>query len=618
MKKCLFILACTLGLFSARAQDVFQPVQKASGYYVLQDLTKVENDLLPVQIVTPKVEAEEIEFHMPRIIPGTYDVHNYGRFVKNIKALTADGAELPIDSVSINRWKISDAKKLYKISYQVEDSYDFAINTGIFEPAGTSHEDSVFLLNNFGYIGYLEGRENEEFELNIRKPKGFYGATALQGEMGEQLDRFTVKDYFTLHDNPLMYTVPDTAWHRVGNARVLVSVYSPNQIVFADSAMKGITAVLDAAAKYLGGELPVNKYAVLLYTAPMTGMGGGYGALEHHTSTVLYMPEMDGERFYSSVKDITSHEFFHIITPLGIHSEHVADFDFIDPEISEHIWLYEGVTEYNSHIVQVRDGIYTPEEFLDVMRDKLKSNDRFNPDIPLTQASKHTLTFFKDQYLNFYQKGALAAMALDLKLITLSDGKYRLVNLLEDLGNTYGADTFFVDDNLFDIMAETTYPEIEEFLARHIASTEPLPLKELMAEVGINYQPVVYERGVSPGGYTVRYNFETERLVIKDTENMNEFGKKLGLKEGDEIIEFNGEVVNIGNMRSLLSEFYEETEPGDKVKMLVARKNEAGEYEEEKLKARAILVDIPKEHVISIIEDASPQQLRLRKAWLNK
>ena len=94
---------------------------------------------------------------------------------------------------------------------------------------------------------------------------------------------------------------------------------------------------------------------------------------------------------------------------------------------------------------------------------------------------------------------------------------------------------------------------------------------------------------------------------------MNEFGRKLGLQEGDEIIEFNGEAVNIGNMSRLLSEFYENTEPGDKVKMLVARKNEDGEYEEEKLKARAMLVDIPQEHVISIREDASPRQIRLRK-----
>jgi predicted metalloprotease with PDZ domain len=616
-KKHLVLLLLAFGTL-ATAQ--FQPRQEANNYHVLQDLTAVENDRLPIIIVCPKIEDTTAEFHMPRIIPGTYDVHNYGRFVQNLTALAANGDTLPLTKLDLNRWSISQANRLYKLTYQVDDTYDYeGEDLDIFEPAGTSQEDSVFLLNNFGYVGYIKGFESVPYTLNIRKPKGFYGATALSGKTTDTLDQFQIDDYFSLHDNPIMYNLPDTAWHEVGGAQVLVSVYSPNGLVTAEKCMEEITRVLDATATYLGGQLPVDKYAVLVYCIPLDQAGNSYGALEHHTSTVLYMPEADSPEFYAGVRDITSHEFFHIITPLRIHSQYVADFDFINPEMSEHIWLYEGVTEYNSHLVQVRDGIYDTQEFIDVLGDKLESNDRFNQEVPLTMASRYTLGLYKNQYLNFYQKGAIVGMAVDLKLIELSEGKYRLIDLLTELGNVYGTDTFFVDEDLFEIMAQTAgYPELEEFLVRHIASAEALPLNQLFDLVGINYYPSITEPRITIGGFSLGYNFETERLMVRGADEMNAFGQKMGFKEGDELLEIQGLEVSYETLQEVLNTFYGATEVGDKVKVKVARKEEDGSYDEETLKAKAALVPVERLHVFEINDTSTKEQLELRKAWINQ
>jgi predicted metalloprotease with PDZ domain len=48
--------------------------------------------------------------------------------------------------------------------------------------------------------------------------------------------------------------------------------------------------------------------------------------------------------------DVVSHEFFHIVTPLSIHSKEIQDFDYNDPKMSEHLWMYEGVTEYFANL----------------------------------------------------------------------------------------------------------------------------------------------------------------------------------------------------------------------------------------------------------------------------
>jgi predicted metalloprotease with PDZ domain len=60
--------------------------------------------------------------------------------------------------------------------------------------------------------------------------------------------------------------------------------------------------------------------------------------------------------------DVVSHEFFHIVTPLSIHSKEIQDF-YNDPKMSEHLWMYEGVTEYFANLFQINQGLITEEDF---------------------------------------------------------------------------------------------------------------------------------------------------------------------------------------------------------------------------------------------------------------
>ncbi len=615
-------IACALALCSifttALQAQKFAPLQSDDHCSVRLNLKEVKDDKLKVQMIPVLIKEDSVEFHMPRIIPGTYDIHNYGRYLSEFKAYTASGDSLKTKKLDINRWRIYTAQKLYRIEYLVDDTYDTPEPSNIFEPSGTSLEDSVFLLNNFGFIGYINGYKDYTYHLEIIKPKGFYGSTALEGELSDTLDLFEVKDYFTVHDNPIMYSIPDTATRMVGGTEVIVSVYSPRKTVNAAECMKEISAVLDAAAEYLGGELPADKYCVIIYTVSLDNASNSYGALEHHTSTVLYMPEFPGPQFYSGVRDITSHEFFHIVTPLGIHSQQIADFNFIDPDMSRHIWLYEGVTEYNSHLVQVRSNIYSTEEFLEVMRNKLVSASQFNQYVPITQASKYTLTFYKDQYYNFYQKGAVAGMALDLKLRSLSGGEYGLRDLLGELGAVYHQDTFFVDDQLFDIITERTYPEMEEFFARHFEGAEPFPLSELLEYAGIAYYEGQEEARIEGFGVDFGYNFNTNRIKVSDVNEMTSFARDLGLQVGDELIEFNGKEINLGNINEIIGEFFRETKAGEKVKVLVARPDGDSGFDKEKLKAKARIGTVVVDHVFEILEEPNPEQARFRQLWINQ
>jgi predicted metalloprotease with PDZ domain len=147
------------------------------------------------------------------------------------------------------------------------------------------------------------------------------------------------------------------------------------------------------------------------------------------------------------------------------------------PRMSKHLWLYEGVTEYFASHVQVHENLISVDEFMQKIREYIFSSMAYNDTLPFTEMSAKVLDEHEKEYGNVYQKGALIGMALDIQLRDLSDGKYGLVDLMQDLAKTYGKGKPFKDDELFDKITELTYPEIRTFFARYVEGNERLPLQ---------------------------------------------------------------------------------------------------------------------------------------------
>ncbi|MGB3463896.1 MAG: peptidase M61, partial [Cyclobacteriaceae bacterium] len=401
------------------------------------DLINVSEDKVDVTYTPPSPSGNQAEFQIPKIVPGTYSISDFGRFVNDFTALSETGDTLEVEKLSENRWRIDNAKQLATITYRVDDTYDTDKSNVIFEPGGTNIDaaNDLFTINTFGFIGYLKEFEKTPYEVTVKHKEGLYGATSMKGEkIDETTDKFTAPNYFELADAPILYSIPDTTSMQIGGAEILVSVYSPNKKLNAKEVMGNVKEILTAQKDYLGGNLPIDKYAFLIYLFPGQTKSGAYGALEHSYSSLYILPEAGIDRIGSIVNDVAAHEFFHIVTPLNIHAEQIGNFDFIEPEMSKHLWLYEGVTEYSAQHVQVKYGLISVEEFLNEMRIKMFSATRYNRDLPFTEMSANVLKpEYEDQYANVYEKGALIGMCLDLLLLKESEGDYNLQQLMQDL-----------------------------------------------------------------------------------------------------------------------------------------------------------------------------------------
>ncbi|GAB3539652.1 peptidase M61 [Pontibacter brevis] len=618
LKKSLLLLILSLGLHLS----VYAQQEPAAGRYnVSIDLTEVRDDRVQVTLQAPPIAQKEITYIMPKIVPGTYSVSDFGRFVTNLKAYTRTGDTLAVKQLDTNRWRISNAPALSRITYWVDDTFDAQKREEVlFEPGGTNIEENKnFLLNPFGFVGYFEGMKQVPYELNITKPEGFYGSTSLQAVAStDTTDRYLLPDYMELADSPLMYNRPDTTVLALGGTEVLVSVYSPSGRVTSGPIAKNVQSILEAQRSYLGGTLPVEKYAFLIYVPERVGKSGSYGALEHSYSSVYFLPEMPEAQFSSTIRDVAAHEFFHIVTPLNVHSEEIGNFDFINPQMSKHLWMYEGVTEYFASHVQVYENLIDLNEYLQKVRENIvTSKAYYNDTLPFTEMSANVLDEYEDQYGNVYQKGALIGLVLDVRLRELSGGAYGLRNLMLDLSGTYGKDKPFKDEALFDKIAELAYPEIREFFRRHVEGAEPLPLDETFRKVGIRYEPTATRQVISFGNFTPGFDQEAGRITVVETDEMDAFGREMGFRPGDQLLALNGTEITPQNIREVIGEQLQQMQPGERITITVGRENTKGKIKKKKLKGRATALERQSLHVLEPAPDATPEQKALRAAWLN-
>ena len=593
-----------------------------SKYEFSVDLTKCADDKLTIDLITPSFSSPEIIYRLPKIVPGTYEIFDFGRFVSDFSATDSSGNVLKVDHLDLNSWKISNASKLYKISYKVQDTWDTEIGDPIiFEPAGSNFEaDKNFVLNTHCLFGYFEGYTKMPYQINVTHPKEFYGACSLTDVTSDgNVDTYKVSDYMQLQDAPMMYDVPDTTVMNVGGAQVLISIYSPNKVTSSKFIADNISEILREQMEYLGGSLPIKKYVYLIYLTPSVGISGASGALEHSYSSMYFLPEMDQKYLAQTIRDVSAHEFFHIVTPLSIHAEQIGNFDYSNPKISEHLWLYEGTTEYAASLVQIKYGEMSVADYLQVIEKKLAAKESYNDTLPFTTMSAGCLKDYKDQYGNVYQKGALIGMCLDIKLRSLSSGKYGLQDLMKDLSKTYGKNKSFKDEELFAEIEKLTYPEIGEFLKKYVSGPERLPIRETLNLVGIEYGGGSSRKEITLGGISLGLNAATNKLMILNTAMMDDFGKALGYEEYDELVKFNGKNITLENSQEVIGGFLTSAKEGDVLKVVVKRKkSETSKAKKIKLKATVVAVVPVKKIKLALTENPTTEQLKTRSSWIGK
>ncbi|MBB6499033.1 peptidase M61 [Pedobacter cryoconitis] len=482
MNKLLLIVA----LLVSTSKLFAQPQDDSYQYKI--DLLNEKNNKVNVSFILPKNNLQRGKFVMPKLIPGYYDALNLGQYISDFRAFNKNGKSIAAKRLDTNTWIVSDLKNIAKISYKVSGGWEHLMqNTSNGKStASMFKKDSVFIINYSSLVGYFEEIKNRTYSVTLKKNRKFFPSSALDYiSKNDTTDIVSAKDYRHLVDAPVLYCLPDTTWIKVGNTNVLVSFYSKENRSYSKTLATKIETILNNQQAYLGGKLPVNKYAFLIYheKIPKGMMADG---LEHSNSTMCLYGSNTLDRLPEALMGVASHEFFHILTPLSIHSEEVQNFNFLNPRLSRHLWLYEGMTEYATIHMPIKQHMINMQEFIKNIEGKIKGMDKFNNKLSMTEMSTNAIKM-QDQYMNFYQKGALLCLCLDIRLRELSNGNMGTQELMQKLIKRYGPEKPFKDEDLFNVITVLTFPEIRQFFKDYVEAGRPIPLKESLLKVGLDY-----------------------------------------------------------------------------------------------------------------------------------
>ncbi|WP_419870643.1 M61 family metallopeptidase [Chryseobacterium sp. CT-SW4] len=589
------------------------------------DLVNIKDDKVAVSMEFPKMKSRTVQFHFPKTVPGTYSVDDYGRFIEGIHFFDNKGRELAYTKVDDNTYSLKNAKALSKVTYWVNDSFDEETDTSkhkaVFSPSGTDIEEGkVYMVNTHGFVGYIDNMQDVPYQLVIQKPKDFYGTTALvDQDHSDATDTYILANYAKVTDSPLMYTKPDYVTFNAGGMELVLGVYSPTGKYKASDFKDNLEKMVVAQKKFLGDMNTNKKYAIMLY---LSGDGGpsvqGFGALEHHESTSVVLPEfLSQEDIDKTLVDVVSHEFFHTVNPLKVHSEEIQYFDYANPKMSQHLWMYEGGTEYFANLFQIQEGLIDKNDFLKRINEKINNSKNYNDTLPFTVMSKNILLDeYKDQYRNVYEKGALLAMCMDIELRKLSNGEMGYRDMIRKLSQRFGENKPFKDDKLIgELVKVTGYPQVKDFYDQYIAGSQPTPYAQYLDQVGVE----VVKQEVPPMLWFINdpnqtgYNEKNNTFTFDESLALSPFAESIGFEITDEVVALNGKTIDPKNIQSFI-EYAQTIKDDQDITLTVLRKN-GDKTDKIDLKGKAILTKLTSE-TLQYKANPTPAEQKLQDQWL--
>jgi len=553
-----------------------------------------------VTLTVDDLAGENAIYQFASTAPGTYQVMDIGRFVREFQAADAGGNELPVQHISTNQWRISQPEKVHQIKYSIAETWDTPVDSNrVFEMAGTSIEDDHVQLMPHAVLGYPTGMQSRAIRLKLDYPKEWLVGTALRRD---KTGVFQADNYDKAVDSPILMGRLSKASLKVKGTAIDVYTYSKTDLVKSDQILSRLRDILLASADFTKG-LPVDRYTFLFHFEDLT-----LGAWEHSYSSNYVYKEADFEKVKDrNIPPVVAHEFFHVVTPLNIHSEIIEKFNFVHPVPSQHLWLYEAVTEWAAHAMQLRAGLIDLETYLNRMSGKLRVADNFDQTISLTQLAMNSFSEEgQKQYPNIYQKGAIIAGLLDIRLLELSHGKMGLREVINRLAKKYGPHKAFSEADLFDTFTQMTFPEISAFFDAYVKGAEPLPLAAYYEKIGIKY---LAQKNTGEEKATGGFTLLAPGGVITFTK-VSDKARRFGIEPGDVLVAYDGHEVNLKNIGEVFHGF-RDLETGVPYELTIDRQGEKHTLTCEKFMQEKI-----DRHVFEIDPHATPEQLALRQAWM--
>lgn len=355
-------------------------------------------------------------------------------------------------------------------------------------------------------------------------------------------------NYNALVDSPVEMSAFNEAVFDEGGAKYRVVVHGAP----ADYDMKLVTATLQklvATETDWMQDRPYTEY-VFLYHFPRGPAGGG---MEHAYSTAIDVSAQRLQQNPVAFASVSAHEFFHLWNVKRIRPQTLEPIDYTKEMYTRALWFSEGVTSSVQEYMLVRAGVNKEATFLANLSMQI-AQLQARPAHLTQSAEESSLDTWFDKYapyrqpersINYYNKGQIVGVLLDLRMREVSAGTKSLRDLFQYMNLNFAMRHQYFDDStsVRDAAQKITGADFTDFFARYVSGTDEIPYDEFFRTVGLKLTRTKVK--VPYAGFTMSRNFGQGAMISRVEPESQ--AQKAGLTSGDIILAVNGKAVTDGN-----------------------------------------------------------------------
>ncbi len=525
-------------------------------------------------------------FTLPSWIPGSYMIREFARNIVRIRAWTADGPA-PLTKLDKHTWQASPATGPLTLSYEVY-AWDLSVRCAHLDQShGFFNGTQVFLR--------VEGKHDQPCRVHILPPaqgvsKPWRVATTLPEAPGEGGAKrygfgwYRAMDYDELIDHPV--EMGDFQLLRFEACGIEHEIAVTGQARFdGERLCADLARICTWQIRLFGEPPPMRRYLFLVMA-----VGEGYGGLEHRSSTALLCSRDDlpalgmGQQAsdaYLGFLGLCSHEYFHTWNVKRIKPAAFVPYDLSREAHTRLLWLFEGFTSYYDDLALVRSGTIPRSAYYTLLAKPIaqvmRGSGRLKQSVAESSFDAWTKYYRQDEnspnaIVSYYTKGALVALALDLRLLADTEGRIRLDDVMKTLWQRYGQTGLGLPEDAFPaLLNELSSLNLADFLDLLVFGTEDPPLSELFQSVGMRLSREAESNTPSLGVRTAAEGSNCRISHVMD----DGAAQRAGLSAGDTLVAIGGLKVSANNLDKLLSRY----QPGETVTIHAFRRDELLPYE---------------------------------------
>jgi predicted metalloprotease with PDZ domain len=428
-------LLLTLVPCLARADETGKPGKVNASPILLEvDAGEAPRKILHARLVIP-VEPGPLTLYYPKWIPGNHGPTGPISDLAGLKIRAGDQV-LPWQRDEVDVYAFHC--QVPKDTKSVEVYLDYLAAGG--RRGGGSTTANIAVVNWNQLLLYPKGRSQQEIEFaaSLKVPAGWNLGTSLPITSRDgSMTRFGKVSLETLIDSPVhcgAYFREVPIGPADGPAHFLdLSADSPAGLDIRPE----IKASYDRLIVEAGALFGARHYKSYRFLVTLSNQIPPHG-LEHHESSDDGLPEraLCDEKAGKALAFLLPHEYVHSWCGKYRRPAGLVVRDFQEPQRTQLLWVYEGLTNYLGEILAARCGLWTPQEARDYFAKKAAQmqNQRGRTWRPLqdTTMSPPMLAFGAGGWgswrrgTDYYDEGSLLWLEIDTKIRQLTNGQRSL------------------------------------------------------------------------------------------------------------------------------------------------------------------------------------------------